>query len=781
MYQTTTQSPYVHRRRKKTSKEERVCPVCKHQFNKAEHLARHVRSHTKEKPFSCSICEKAFARQDTLLRHSRSHSSRSRKFDSTEPEPMSGEEYGTEIDPRLMPAASITPADHTSVVIGPESTSMTGDIMALMSPPNSTSVDKRTPNMCVEDNITFPTHVDSLTSLLPLDGDVWKDQSSPLPPPVWDYLRDSRDWDALLTGENFDLDAVNMSLLCATSDYPLPADTMLDLNAGRPLEPPANFDADLVERPTNLVQVKWHTFAQVKSSGQTTPALPSGGNTFIDESYRKRLAEGLQQRVQHGILPSTPFLDLCIQAYFSKFHPLFPIVHMPTFRPGIQNSILLLSICSAGSLVVGSPRAISHGTSMFERLNKAILSSWDTYMAKSGGSSLVALQACTLGQTFGLLLGRPRDLVGIDVFHGTLIAWARKAKLFNLPRLEYNILDVDGQALEDMWLSWVQAEVGKRIALGLHIHDAELARLHNHDPFLRHSLDRVPKLSSNELFTAPSANHWKSLMLEAQTRTSPAESSHQYPPSSTARNKSHNHLLQTTSPDDFELCGMLECISALACEEREKNRDSSSFEPSQSPSCHHLLTKWHTTYQPTMAGKSSWSYLMILWHSVFMTLHADFNAIECAFGREGYEAAQSHLPYARTWVHSMDAKRCLLHAMLIQKNFESLPAGAEPAFHVPMCLYYCGLVWSCFMCFGGDQDPVTVVAGDNLQFDELRLQGVDGIGAFLEQTGGLQPSKLAMGSLFRVIDLLQRISHWKISQSLASTLLALVEETQDLF
>ncbi|KAJ5769583.1 hypothetical protein N7520_004142 [Penicillium odoratum] len=409
---------------------------------------------------------------------------------------------------------------------------------------------------------------------------------------------------------------------------------------------------------------------------------------------------------------------------------------------------------------------------MYERLNKATLSSWDTYMTRSGSSSLIALQASMLGQTVGLLLGRPRDLTGIDIFHGAMIAWARKAKLFNSPRLEHNPLDVTGEALEDMWRSWIQEEIKKRIAFGLHTHDAWLAKLHNHDPILRHSPDCIPQLSSNELFTAPSANHWKSLMIS---------SSAENPDSSSTQNSPHNSTSQvTTPPGDFELCGMLECISTIACKEREQcnELDSSSSRTSR---CHLLLKKWYTKYQPTMTGKSSWFSHMALWHSIFMTLNTNFNSLECALGREGHHVSQAHLPYARTWVRSINAKRCLLHAMLIQKNFESLPTGAEPGFHVPMCLYYSGLVWSSFMCFGGDQDPITIFAEDNLQFDEFKLQGIDGIGTFLEQTCGLQPTKLAMGSMFRIIDLLRRVSHWKIAQSLASTLLAIVEETQDLF
>jgi hypothetical protein len=202
---------------------------------------------------------------------------------------------------------------------------------------------------------------------------------------------------------------------------------------------------------------------------------------------------------------------------------------------------------------------------------------------------------------------------------------------------------------------------------------------------------------------------------------------------------------------------------------------------------------------------------MMLWHSIYITLHADINALECAAGREGYDVAQKYTSYARAWVRSAGAKRCLLHALLIQKHFESLSAGSEPAIYVPMCLYYCGLVWACFMCFGGGDDhcetgrgdgdgnetgpgdaesretgasadeAISIGSTDNLQFAELRLPGIDGIGVFLEQMRGLQPRRLAMGSLFRVIDLLQRISHWKIAQNLAATLLVIVEETQDLF
>lgn len=234
-------------------------------------------------------------------------------------------------------------------------------------------------------------------------------------------------------------------------------------------------------------------------------------------------------------------------------------------------------------------------------------------------------------------------------------------------------------------------------------------------------------------------------------------------------NASSNPTAFVAVPDrtnEFENVVMLERIGALSY---QSHRTATSY-PKPTGECSDRLTDWYGKLKPTLTQRQT-SNLMMLWHTAFIMLYANMDLLERACGRDGEKDADKRQQDVQAWVTSGMAKRCIAHAILAQRHFEQIPVGEEPTIYAPPCLYRCGLVWFCFIKFGQDQ---ICSLHEKPDYPELRLLNVserESLASVLEaKSRGLLAS-----SLFKIIDLLQRICRGKLGRTLASTLLVLSE------
>lgn len=126
-------------------------------------------------------------------------------------------------------------------------------------------------------------------------------------------------WASWLLCDDFNLDAVNCSLLQATGERGS-LGYHASLTEQSSIEP-ETIVSQSTERgfaqQRDTIKRKWHTYCEPVSLGRPTPDATLE-NGRIDEVYRQELTERLQPRVQTGILPSTAFI-VCYMMPFTQY------------------------------------------------------------------------------------------------------------------------------------------------------------------------------------------------------------------------------------------------------------------------------------------------------------------------------------------------------------------------------------------------------------------------------------------------------------------------------
>ncbi|PVH80422.1 hypothetical protein DL98DRAFT_204028 [Cadophora sp. DSE1049] len=506
------------------------------------------------------------------------------------------------------------------------------------------------------------------------------------------------------------------------------------------------------------------------------PSPDTGGNLSLHMEW------------EQDLVPSVEFMNITIQFFLTRFNPIFPIFHGPTFRPADHSSLLLLSISSIGSLLINSDQACLRGAKMFETVHKTVSESWATAESKPLKERNSFIQAALISQFFAYLCGSPKYLALVKPFHVNLTDLARRCGVLDIVRTLPDVSGKPQEELDEAWNSWARDEEISRTALGLYIHDAQFASTFHNAPILQHNALRLFVASTDELFGAATPTRWAHLL-----RLSPDPS----------KLSTHLHVNQPEHVDTAPLSKELSCReSRFSCyvilhsigASVQASRVAGTLTPKAKHSFEEALICWYHAYEQTRTTQEPDPLcLMVLYHEIFMTLLVDFSQLESAIG--GPAKGADAITYARNWSTSIEAKRCIIHASLIHRQCEGIPYHSEPALHVPRSMFLAARAWYCYIQFDpsvmpapasspsstntspqAQQQQQQLTYEESFNIPEVKMFNIDPM-QYLPAVNGFgtgKPQLTEAATLCRLADLLEQSGRWGISRRFARILRVLI-------
>ena len=226
----------------------------------------------------------------------------------------------------------------------------------------------------------------------------------------------------------------------------------------------------------------------------------------------------------------------------------------------------------------------------------------------------------------------------------------------------------------------------------------------------------------------------------------------------------------------FTAYTILEAIGASICEDRIGNQhDYTSRERHEVD-----LIAWYQIYGDKLKAESDPQLLMVLWHWTCMSNYVDFHVLELAIGKQGPMEASLNAPYVHGWASSVDAKRCLVHAYMLQKNFEEVLLRRVVAMHVPRCLFSTVILWTAYLK-AVSSFPLDLTKEDTYDFPELKMLGIDFTHYWQNVIGFCNGSFSAIkaATVSTLADTLRQIGHWEICRKFSDILAPLIHEGTD--
>ncbi|KAE8151067.1 hypothetical protein BDV25DRAFT_139224 [Aspergillus avenaceus] len=313
-----------------------TCQYCQRNFRRLEHLQRHVRLHTKERPYACS-CGEAFARRDLLKRHHR-------VVHNEDPPPAPPST--SKVRRQSLPGSTVNPQR--------ELPAFNADVASpSLNPHLSATVNASLPNGDRPSDAQISTPPDLLNGG-GIGGDVELYDSGPVGMlPDTHYAYDAvEDFTSFVNsmGLAFDFDSlIDPQCLLPVHEAPsgVPHSEHNHPNARQSSRP--DYDEEQSE-PANRPQSP--TLLPIPLNTAAVQAAVYIPLLKITEAQRTNLLQAhvpFQHLMPGFTLPSRDSLTRYLNAYFEGVYPHMTFMHGPSFRPDEHPLELILGMTALGA------------------------------------------------------------------------------------------------------------------------------------------------------------------------------------------------------------------------------------------------------------------------------------------------------------------------------------------------------------------------------------------------------------------------------------------------
>ncbi|CEO59649.1 hypothetical protein PMG11_04317 [Penicillium brasilianum] len=531
------------------------CRVCKKRYDRADHLKRHVKSHTTDKPFVCEKCGKGFMRIEILSRHNQSHSSETNddkaggcsgviarasqackrcaasklKCDDEKPCRRCVRrnqicQWSPRDDTFATPQSHVITIEHESHSMKQTGEDLLGNAGARVPSHDSEVaciVEGESANSPETESFCQGWEGFSAFNAFPLMG-----------PGQWSS-HDSMSIDFGLTDQDLELlDSLNRLVPARQAQDYLeqlpPHDAPTKMKSTRQIS-----KADLQDSPLSHwtprkednahMDQQYLSLPQHLDNPQSHDVLKSRDRTNTLSTERRDVAFALVVEICQWknldrimqCFPSTRLLDSLMGNFFVQHRSETDAwIHEPTMDLNQERPEMILTLAAAGA-VLSKVEAIQRlGYAMLEvaRLKVNSMFEDDNTLTRE----LKQQQIYTLTLQIGLWSGDNRRVEIAESCFQPIVTMLRRASRFKhevYPIVAPSATD-DDSTVNRKWRAWVEQESFKRLAHYVFIHDAQASSLRSTTPLISHIEFDLPLPFSRKLWDAKTAAEWKVIYIQ---------------------------------------------------------------------------------------------------------------------------------------------------------------------------------------------------------------------------------------------------------------------------